>query len=843
MRRLGLLIWLCVSCGDASSPTTLPPAPLQQPTLSMQAKGAPVLHLSRMLSDAEFSLSTGHAPDANQPKQWSLSSWTNLPIQGIAFWHHDVPFIMSQRSFAQQPEGISLQIAGKTLQYKPGLLHAENVDPIDVEEGRWEIRAGRIIVVGPNSPEDLETVLIDTAINTVLARKDFGSANMPAVEFASTTIEKGLQTRRSILLPPPAVASFTVTVPPQARLTFGIGVESVEHDKSPAKSRFQIAINGDAVFDTVASSADEWADHAVDLSAHAGSNVTVELKTLVEGSARHAFAAFSAPKIVGALPKDGPSRVVVVGLDTLRKDHVGVHGYKRPVSPGMDAIASQSIVFEEAWTPAPRTRPSFRSATTGRWPLSAVNAPTLGEIFSINGWSTAGFVANVQLAPRLGFADGFDHWSYDNMADGDLQVDRTLEWLNNRPEEDAFVFLHMMDPHIFYEAPEPFLDRYTDDYDNEGLRDRYNRWDIDKRLKSGRLSDTQQEWIKARYDGEISFMDRELVRLITGLDALPGDTTVVFHTDHGEEFWDHGGFEHNHSLYNELVAAILWVRPPRGWGGGPHRIQSPVSLIDIAPTVASLATLDPSTFEFEGIDLSPFISADRKNRAESLSQSLEQRPLPLGHMMFNKEQWGVVHNDTKYILHTASGTQEMYDLSNDSAETINLAETESTIDMQGALSQATGWPVLSGWRLQFSQLPHETTISFKKPVGRTFVLDPEVGRMRRANLEWGEVPPVSADDVGTISVNEERTKVTIDPGEHPSGILFIEGLGTSDKAMANCKIGGSNVRPNGGASLCSRRATLTVGPLLLQQENESGNLRDSPEEQTVQALRSLGYLD
>lgn len=842
MRRIGLIGALIAGCAESAAPGLEASSPsLDQPEVRLTAGGAPVQHLARLLHRADLDLSAGQSTDAHSAKPWPLNDWSKSAIADAPLWSHALPYALDQRSYAQQPPGLELRISGGPVTYKTGLVNGGADDSLPDATPHWEVRAGKIMVRGATALQPGDAVLLDSATNATLARRDYGLAGLPAHEFASMSIEKGLETRRSILLPAPASARFELNLPSDAQLVFGIGVDAVEHDTAPVAVRFEVLVDGTAVFSERATSSDDWSDHRIDLSAHASANATLELRTRAETDNHHAFAAFSSPVIVGEPSTGGPSRVVVIGLDTLRKDHVGVHGYARPVTPGMDQIAAQSVVFEEAWTPAPRTRPSFRSATTGRWPLAAVNAPTLGEVFTANGWSTAGFVANVQLAPRLGFADGFDTWSYDNMSDGDKQVDRTLAWLKRHESEDAFVFLHMMDPHIFYEAPEPYLDRYTDPYDNEGLRDRYNRWDINKRMASDRLSATQREWIKARYDGEIAFMDRELVRLVNGIDRLTGDTLIIFHTDHGEEFWEHGGFEHNHSLYNELVAAILWIRPPRGWGGGPHRINAPVSLVDIAPTIADLAGLDTTIATFDGVSLSPFVSASRTDGASALSRLLEDRPLPIGHMMFNREQWGVIHSDQKYILHTASGAEELYDLARDPTESANLADQQDTSSMQGMLSQATGWPVLSGWRLQFSGLPHPTTIDFQTPIGRAFILDPEVNRTRRANREWGEVPPVRAEDVATVAVNEDRTSLLLTPGTSPSGILFIEGLSAADRATATCSLGGSNLRPVGRSSICSRKATLTVGPLLAQDANAVQ--RDAPEVQTIDALRSLGYLD
>ena len=138
----------------------------------------------------------------------------------------------------------------------------------------------------------------------------------------------------------------------------------------------------------------------------------------------------------------GPRRVIVVGMDTVRSDHMGFLGHTGGLTPALDAVARDAIVFERAWAPAPRTRPSFRSATTGRWPIPDGDAPTLAALLGAHGFQTAGFVANVQLSEELGFAEGFDTWVLDNMATADAQVDAALGWLRERPGEDVFLSLH-----------------------------------------------------------------------------------------------------------------------------------------------------------------------------------------------------------------------------------------------------------------------------------------------------------------------------------------------------------------------------------------------------------------
>ena len=134
-------------------------------------------------------------------------------------------------------------------------------------------------------------------------------------------------------------------------------------------------------------------------------------------------------------------------------------------------------------------------------------------------------------------------------------------------------------------------------------------------------------------------------------------------------------------------------------------------------------------------------------------------------------------------------------------------------------------------------------VSFKEAIGHVFVVDPEANRLKRANLEWGERPKVLPDDVATIDVSEDRTQVTLTPGSHGSGIVFIEGPSQTTWASATCILGQSSLWGNRKSSLCSRRAELTVGPMLIQETNEAARLRDAPEDATIEALQSLGYIE
>ena len=512
---------------------------------------------------------------------------------------------------------------------------------------------------------------------------------------------------------------------------------------------------------------------------------------------------------------------------------MGFMGHSGGLTPALDAVAREAVVFERAWAPAPRTRPSFRSATTGRWPIPGRDAPTLGTMLGAHGFKTAGFVANVQLSEPLGFAEGFDTWVLDNMANADAQVDAALGWLRENAHADALMSLHLMDPHIFYIAPQPFTDRYTQPGDREGMPDKYNRAHVIKQDQRGMLTAAQKRWIQGRYQGEIAFMDQELGRLVDAVDALPGQTWMVFHSDHGEEFWDHGGFEHNHSLHDELISAVLMVRPPKGSGMPGRRIERPVSLVDIPPTVLSLMGVDQGTWPtFDGIDLSPLWG---EGGDEALAKQLSERPLQIGHMMYSREQWGVIRGDDKYIVTTATGE---IDWVRAGLKQPGAADA----GLEGALSEATGWPVLRGWRVLFRDLAGPVRLRFQQPVSKVTVVDPEALRMRRANLAWGEHPERSPEDVATLSLSEDGRELELTPGAAPTGVVFV-GLDVDNNAVrSGCSGDGDAVLSAGSHQVCGTNIELRSGPYLDQPPTEFTRQVD-PDEDSIEALKTLGYLD
>jgi arylsulfatase A-like enzyme len=335
--------------------------------------------------------------------------------------------------------------------------------------------------------------------------------------------------------------------------------------------------------------------------ASAGSSVPALAGAIALGAALALLAACA--------PEPRPRSVLLVVVDTLRADRLGVYGrQRRPTSPSLDQFAAGAAVFERTWSTSSWTLPSYGSLLTGQLPsrhgagariagddphaFAALDpgTPTLAERLAAAGFATAGIANNPFLRESFGVARGFDSWeylfvSYDDHPRADVLVDRALAWLDAharaRPGEPFFLMLNPFDPHLPYDPGEPARGAFT--------------WESRARLTLpfaglGRANPHWQpappvrQFVEAAYDEEVMFLDAELGRLFEGLAArgLGQETLVVVTADHGEELFEHGGFEHGHTLYEELLRVPLLLAGP---GVAPGRIAAPVSLVDLTPTI------------------------------------------------------------------------------------------------------------------------------------------------------------------------------------------------------------------------------------------------------------------
>lgn len=348
--------------------------------------------------------------------------------------------------------------------------------------------------------------------------------------------------------------------------------------------------------------------------------------------------------------KPHPPLIVLIVLDTLRADHLGTYGHKRFTSPVLDAFAAEGVVFEDASSTAPWTLPSNASILTGRFPLAhrvtspsvrlRPEIPTLASILGAAGYRTAAAV-NVAWLRRetYGLTRDFDDYLFvpaflDRRSPSRLVTDQALAWIDAHGDRPLLLFLHYYDVHADY-AAEPAYERlFVTPYegpadgtswqlkqailDEDFIASCHENFDearcsfgghfvIDRSVEKLHFNADDVRHLEELYDAQIRQLDAELGRLFAQLSrrGLLEEALIIVTADHGEEFADHGSFEHFITTYQEMLHVPLLMRGP-GIPAG-LRVDAPVSSIDLVPTIAAAAgaTLPEGV---EGLDLASFWS-------------------------------------------------------------------------------------------------------------------------------------------------------------------------------------------------------------------------------------------
>ncbi len=416
----------------------------------------------------------------------------------------------------------------------------------------------------------------------------------------------------------------------------------------------------------------------------------------------------------------GRPNLLVITLDTVRADSLGLYGFSGRTSPGIDTFAAGGVVFDRAFSTAPWTLPSHASLFTGRWPheLSAGYAspldgryPTLAEYLSGHGYRTAGFVANYgYCGAASGLARGFQHYEdyprslgqiassstlVRNVADNfrlrrlvknDQHMNRlsapelnarALDWLSANGGAPFFMFLNYFDAHEPYLPPPPF-DRQFGPGRREGQHSPLHHWLWNPAVAHGNMGDAERTEEVNAYHGAIANLDHHVNALLAALAqrGVLDQTLVVITSDHGEEFAEHGVYEHGYSLYRAGVHVPLVVVLPGRVPGG-RRIATPVSLHDLAPTIVELLGMHTGA-PFPGPSLAAlWTEAGRAADSPAGSAGLvlsEVKTAPGQPEWFptsKGDMTAVVHRGVRYIRN-GDGSEELYDLVADPDERHNL---------------------------------------------------------------------------------------------------------------------------------------------------------------------------
>ena len=347
-----------------------------------------------------------------------------------------------------------------------------------------------------------------------------------------------------------------------------------------------------------------------------------------------------------------PTNLLIVTIDTLRADRLGIYGAANVSTPHLDRLAREGAWAPQSVVHAPLTRPSHASLFTGLYPAEhgirdnispplSANVPVLATLFEQDKFATAAFVASAVLDRQSGLARGFSLYGdkFDRNADrrsGDLVVADAIAWLKGlQGKSRFFAWVHLFDPHAPYEPPAPFKEQYA-----------------------GRP-----------YDGTVAWSDELVGRLISALrdsNALE-NTLVVITSDHGEALGDHGEEVHGYFVYEATLRVPLIVRGPGVKSG--TRIAGVARTIDLYPTIVEMFDLKDS-HESSGKSMAAALAGGRMHDEPSFAESL----VPLLHYGWSDLR-SVRDGRWKYIL---APRPELYDLDRDPGEQHNLAGTEQS---------------------------------------------------------------------------------------------------------------------------------------------------------------------
>jgi arylsulfatase A-like enzyme/Flp pilus assembly protein TadD len=377
------------------------------------------------------------------------------------------------------------------------------------------------------------------------------------------------------------------------------------------------------------------------------------------------------------IAKPAARNLLLITIDTLRADHVGAYGYARARTPALDSLA-RGVLFEKAYAAAPITLPSHATILTGRYPPGhgardngihmSPTVPTLATVLQARGFKTAAFVAAFPLDHQFGLDRGFDVY-------GDrLPRDAAGRQANERPASDvvndAIAWLGTSDqrPTTSDQRPTTSDQRPTTNDQRPTTNDQrpFFLWVHFFEPHAPYGNDTSRP-VLDRYDEEIAACDREIGRLLNALGARLAETVIVAAGDHGEAFGEHGEYAHSIFVYDTTLRVPLVMRKPGDMS--PRVVSDPVTLADVAPTVAKLLNVEMNNVD--GIDLTPAFAgtklSSRELYAESFAPLLEFGWAPL--RAIRSDRW-------KYI---AAPKPELYDIAKDAGEHSNVLTTEETV--------------------------------------------------------------------------------------------------------------------------------------------------------------------
>jgi len=615
-------------------------------------------------------------PEAMRLEAWSQGRKVR---SGAVRWTHDLPI---------RPRALFFHRA------KPGMAVQRNGEPVPFGSGGrdkagWGYSAEQLHL---NLPEGEEPGEVDFFYPKATERERrlhrFTTPDLTDAAFMDHQVQDGWTSRSGLLLPAPSTVAWSIEVPPAGEFHFVPTLVEPEQLDGPVSDGALVAVDVTAGDDTVTVYSEPVRHHdtpyrRVDLSKWAGQTVTLTVRSEPRGTS-HADHVFLAEPVV-ASRKGNPRTVLMVFIDTLRPDHMGLFGYERDTTAALTHLDGTAAIFQNARSIAPWTLPSARTIVTGMQPEAYSEAVTLQETLRDEGWATAFIAGNVYLSANFDMHRGWDYHSVGMWPLAEVTTDEALGWLDERQGRDVLLQVHYMGVHLPYKEPVAYRHMFAGD-GPEGMPDEFHL----PTLREARLKDeADRQYIRDRYDNNVRYVTDQVQRLVSRLDD---NDILLLYSDHGEEFWDHGGLEHGHTTYDELLRVPVVVKAP---GVKPGRIDTPISLLDLAPTVLDLVDLEPAQ-PLDGSSLVPLANGD----AAAL-EAFSARHHGFGRPLYGLERWGVIADGKKWSTH--EGKEMLFDLGKDPAEKKNLLRKnpdDKGAPYRAALAETLHEPVDVSFRLQ-----------------------------------------------------------------------------------------------------------------------------------------------
>lgn len=383
--------------------------------------------------------------------------------------------------------------------------------------------------------------------------------------------------------------------------------------------------------------------------------------------------------------KDKDFNIILISIDTLRADHLGCYNYPRNTSPSVNKFREDGILFRRCIAQSSSTLTSHASILTSLIPSHhgayftrgqalPDNITTMAELLKGKGYLTISFNDGGQIAPKFGLNQGFD--KYESMSDNIKAehlnfyrvVNKAMTWLDQNPDEKFFLFLHTYETHHPYTPKKRQLKLFESNYNGDlnwqitvEMIEKINRGEI-------KLTVEDKQHIINTYDAEIRSMDESFGLLMDYLKKkkLYNNTLIIFTSDHGEEFGEHGTWAmHSHTLFNDQLHVPLLIKLPKSKYAS-RKVDHLVMGIDILPTVMDLLG-EKRSKDFEGRSL---VSLIKGIPPKKVVFAISQRDMQ---QTYVSDYWSVMTR--KWKLYNA----KLFNLLNDPGELKDVSKSHKDL--------------------------------------------------------------------------------------------------------------------------------------------------------------------